>query len=272
MEMTDAYRRARRSTSVLCGVGLAWSAAQFDLKSLSLGPAGSVDLSDASVPLILACGIVYTLARCTIEFAMQPDDVRRWHLAQIDYKITVFLVRAAVLMLAAAGLYRSVKTVAYIAIAILLLLGGSALLVFAGTFAITPLMIRIRARQGRHSVAARVFEAMAWSELMVVCLIVALLVGLGLAAFRYEPLRSLWTVPPSPAAVTIFVVTAAVVVFSFYLQRIGYRKLFAFQAPFTCTRMADGTIGVSFRKGVPSTEQTEGPSTHSRGTVGDQDH
>ena len=249
MEITDAYRRARRSTSVLCGIGLAWSAAQFELKSLSLGPAGSVDLSHASVPLMLACGIVYTLTRCTIEFAMQSDDVRRWSLAQTDFKITVFLVRATLLILAAGGIYRSVETVVYIAVAALLLLVGSMFLMFVGMLAFTPIMIRIRVRQGRHSVAARVFEAMAWSEVMVVALIVAVFVAAGVASLRYEPMRSLWTVAPSPIAVALFVATAIVVVISIYFERIWYRKLFALQDMVTMSKRPNGTIGVSFVEG-----------------------
>jgi hypothetical protein len=246
MEITDAYRRARRNTSVLCGIGLAWSAAQFELKELNFGSAGSVDISHASVPLMLACGIVYTLIRCIIEYAMQSDDVRRWRLAQIDFKITVFLVRATLLILAASGLYRSVKTIVYIVVAALLLLVITVFLIFVGMLVLTPLMIRIRSHQGRCSVAARVFEALSWSELIIVVLLAAALAVSGVASLRYEPLRSMWTVAPSPFAVAIFVVTAIVMVISIYVQRIWYKKLFAFQDTCIMTKRPDGTIGVSF--------------------------
>ena len=59
MEITSAYRSARRNTSIVCGVSLAWSAAQFKLESLSIGIAGKVNLSGASIPLLLACITVY---------------------------------------------------------------------------------------------------------------------------------------------------------------------------------------------------------------------
>jgi len=253
VQISDAYRRARRNTSVLCGISLAWSAAQFDVKSLSLGPAGSFDLSGASVPLILACGIIYTLTRYTIEFAMQPDDVRRWHLAQVDFKITVFLVRATVLMLAAGGIYRSVETIVYIAIAVLLMLGASALLIVAGVFAIAPILLWIKPPRG--SPVWKIMEAESWAVLIVGVLLVTSLVGLGIASLWYEPLRSLWTVPPSPTAVAILVVAAIVVVISVFAQSILYGKLFAYEAPFTETKLSDGTIAVSFRKGVENIKQ-----------------
>ena len=113
IQLAEGYRVARKNTSIFCALGLGWSAAQFDLKSISLGPAGNLDLSGASVAIILAGGIAYTMARCTIEFAMQTKEVRRWHLAQADFKLSVFVVRATVLILAASGLSRSVETVLY---------------------------------------------------------------------------------------------------------------------------------------------------------------
>lgn len=246
LQITDAYRSAKRDTSVLCAIGLAWSAAQFELKSLNLGPAGSVDLSTASIPLILACGIAYTMARYTIEYAMQPDEVRRWRLAQADFKLSVFLVRATLVMLAAGGLNRSVETLAYVALAALILLGGSALLLFLGTLAVMPLLIFIRARQGRHSVASRAIEATAWAELIVVVVLVALLVALGVASLRYEPLRALWTVSPSPVAVGVFVAAIVGVVISLYLQRAWYAKLFASPPPFSTTKLPDGRSAITF--------------------------
>jgi len=253
VQISDAYRRARRNTSVLCAIALAWSAAQFDVKSLNVGPAGTVDLSNASVPLVLACGIIYTLARCTIEFAMQPVDVRRWYLAQVDFKITVFLVRATILMLAAGGIYRSVETVAYVAVAVLLMLFAFGLLFVVGIFSIAPILLWIKPPKG--SPVWRIMEAEGWSRIIVSILLVTSLVGLGIASLRYEPLRSLWTVPPTPTAVAIFVVATIVVVISIFAQSTLYRKLFVYEAPFTETKLSDGTIGISFRKGVENVEQ-----------------
>lgn len=103
LQISDGYRRARGTTSIFCAIALAWATAQVDFKTLSFGPAGSVDVPSASLPLILACAIAFAITRCTIEFAMQPEGVRRWSLAQADFKLTVFLVRAAALILGAGG-------------------------------------------------------------------------------------------------------------------------------------------------------------------------
>ena len=104
------YRSARRLTSLFCAVGLGWSAAQFELTSVSLGSVGVIDVTNGSIPLILACAIVYMTIKSIIGFGMQPKEVRRWSLAQLDCKLCWFLVRATLLMLAAGGLHRSVDT------------------------------------------------------------------------------------------------------------------------------------------------------------------
>ena len=252
LQISDGYRRARRTTSVLCAIALAWAAAQVDFKSLNLGPAGSVDLSNASLPLILACAIAFAITRCTIEFAMQPGNVRRWPLAQADFKLTIFLVRAAALILGAGGLYRSVETVLAVVLVVLILLVASVLLIGAGTLALTPRILAIRVRKGRHSPGGSpvwaIIEAEGWAALVTVMLLSVLFVALGVGFLLYEPLRSLWTAPPTATAVTVFVLTAIAVVISVYLQPRWYQELFVDEAPFTTKRLPDGTIGVSFRK------------------------
>lgn len=250
MEITNAYRRTRRNTSVLCGIGLAWSTAQFEFKSLNFGPIDSVDLSSASIPLILACGILYTMTRCTIEFAMQSDDVRRWRLAQTDFKINLYLVRFALLFLAAGGLYRSVKTAVYIAIAIILLLVGSAFLMFIGMIILTPLRMAIRERRGRPSAVSAVVEAEGWSILITVVLLFAVFVTLSVASIQYEPIRSLWIVVPSPLAIAIFVVTAIIMVFSIGVEKTLCEKLFAYESEsdVILSPRPDGTFGVTFKR------------------------
>lgn len=260
LQISEGYRGARRYTSVLCALGLAWSAAQFDVKSLNLGSAGVVDLSNASISLVLACGIAYMMARCMIEYAMQPDEVRQWHLAQTDFRLSLFLVQTTLLMLAAGGLNRSVDTVVYVAFGTLILMGGSFLLIFLGTMALMPLRMFFRARQGRISAASSAFEAMAWSEVIVLILVVALLVALGVASLEYELLRSLWTAPPSPIAVAIFVAAAIAVVINLKFQEFWEGKLFARPAPYTMTTLPDGSTGISFHRGK-NVQQDESQSS-----------
>lgn len=251
LQISEGYRAARRTTSILCALALAWSAAQFDLKTISLGFAGSIDLSRASVPLILVCAIAYTTARCGLEFAMQSVEVRRWRLAQTDLKLSVFLVRATILVLAASGLDRSVDTVFYVVLVALGVLVGSGLALFLGMMALMPLLIYIRSRQGRTSIASRVMESLAWAELIVVFALVALLVALGVASLYYEPLRSLWTVPPSPLALGLFVLACVAIVVSMYFQRVWYGKLFASPPAFTEQRLPDGSIQRTYHNNPP---------------------
>lgn len=243
LQLSEGYRHARRLTSILCALALAWGAAQFELKILSLGPAGSVDLSSASLPIILACAIAYAMTRCVIEFAMQPIDVRRWGLAQVDFKITVFLVRATALILGAGGLYRSVETILVVALFVAALLVASGLFIFLGMLALTPLMSALRKRKGlRASIASAVMEAMTWAMLVSLGLLIVLFLALGAAFLYYEPLRALWTVPPNVAAVVIFVLTGIAVVVSVFFEAGWSEILFAAEPPYTEELLPDGGI------------------------------
>ena len=245
------YRDARRFTSLLCVIGLGWSSAQFELKSLTLGSAGVVDLTSASIPLILTCGIAYMTAKSILGYAMQSKEVRRWHLAQIDFRIFLLLVRTTLLMLAAGGLHRSVETFAFVAAGALVIVFGWFLAYGLGMLLLVPLIVAIRRCIGRPyrgaSPVPYVAEASAWSELTVVVLIVVLLVALGVASLECGPLLALWTEPPGPVAVTVFVVTAIGVIVSYWLQGVGERNLFAKPVP-KFTKLPDGTTGVSFPK------------------------
>jgi len=106
-QLSEGYRAARRMNSFFCAIALAWSAAQFDLKTLSTGYVGNIDLSRASIPLIVASIIAYSTVRFVLEFKMQSVEVRRWGYAQTDFKISIYLVRFTILILAASGLSRS---------------------------------------------------------------------------------------------------------------------------------------------------------------------
>ena len=243
------YRDARRFTSLLCAVGLGWSSTQFELKSLTLGSAGVVDLTSGSIPLVLMSVIVYLTAKSILGYAMQSKAVRRWHLAQMDFRILLFLVRFTLLMLAAGGLHRSVETFVLVAAGALATAIGSLLAYGLGLLLLVPFLMAFRPWIGRPYRGASPFpyvaEASAWSELTVVALIVVLIVALGIASLEYGPFLTLWTEPPSPFAVTVFVVTAVVIVVSYWLQRVGESELFARPKP-TLTKQPDGTIGVSF--------------------------
>lgn len=252
LQLNDGYRSTRRTISVICAVALAWSAAQFDLKTISLGFAGSVDLSHASIPLILICAIAYASARCVLEFAMQSVEVRRWRFAQVDFKLSVLLVRATILILAASGLNRSVDTVLYVALAAVIVLVGWEVTVFIGTMVLTPLLIYVCSRQQGYkstSIASRIFEAMEWSDLIALFVFVVLFVVLGIASLHYEPLRLLWSMPLTPLAIGVFVFACVATVVSMYFQSAWYRKLFASPPTYTAgQRSHDGIIPITFHE------------------------
>ena len=239
-------------TSLLCAIAIGWSTAQFEVRSVTVGPAGTVDLANASIPLVLALAIVYMTGKTILGYAMQPKEVRRWNLAQTDFRLFLFLVRTALLMLAAGGLHRSVDTFVFVAVGVLAIVAGSMLAVVLGVMVLVPAIVGIRKAVGRPYRSASpvpyVSEASGWSELIVVVLLVGGLVAFGFSALGQEPLLAFWTAPPEPMAVTVFVVIAIGIVISYWLQGLGETKLFALPVP-SFTKHPDGTIGVTFPKG-----------------------
>lgn len=147
LNLSDAYRSSRNKTAIFCGVGLAWSAALFEIKKISLSGLGELDLSGAYIPLLISFCTLYSFTICVNEYAMQPKNVRRWRLACFDLKLTLNLVRGTLLMLAASGLNRSISTAAYIAIIVVLFIVLSLFLEIIGTIALTPLLVFIRKRK-----------------------------------------------------------------------------------------------------------------------------
>lgn len=265
LQLTEGYRHARRLTSILCALTIAWGGAQFEFKALKFDLTGSIDLSGASLPIILICAITYAMTRCTLEFAMQPIEVRRWSLAQVDFKITVFLVRLTALILGAGCLYRSLETVLVVALNFAVLLISSGVFIFAGMLALMPLRIRLRRRNGlrNNSPVWAIAEAEYWAVEITVVILLALYTVLGAGFLYYEPLRALWTVPPSVTAVAIFVLTGIAVVISVYFQIKWSQELFAYEAPYTEERLPNGRIGIVFREPPVSTPpvQVNEPNT-----------
>ena len=232
----------------LCAIGIGWSTAQFELDSLSLGPMGTINLSSASVPIVVTLGVLYFMVRYTLEFAMQSLEVRRWSLAQTDYLITLRLVQATLLLLAAGSLYRSIETFAYVILAVIAVLAASLIALFVFMFVMMPVMMFIRARQGRYGAAARAFEAYAWSKFMVAIAQITLIGALAVASVTYPPIVAFWPMPPSVTAVAIFGVLASIVALSIHAEPSWLSDLFAREPSYTEERRPDGTIGISFSK------------------------
>lgn len=250
--LSDAYRRSRNKVSLFCGIGLAWSAAQFELKKISLGEVGELDLSGASIPLLIAFCILYSFIRCIIEFAMQQKEARRWRLAGFDFKLTWNLVRGSLLMLAASGLNRSITTVAYIVISVIVFLLLSFLFQIVCVFVLTPFLMFIRNRHGRYSVIGRVLEAEAWGSVVLLILTVAALITIAFAGLYYPPLYNLWPTPPNPIPIWVVTITAIVVLISFMFEGKYMDELFALvkidKNGVITTYNEDGEKGIVFEK------------------------
>ena len=247
-QLSEGYRAARRMNSLFCTIALAWSAAQFDLKVLSVAYFTNIDLSRASIPLILTCAIIYSSIRFVLEFQMQSVEIRRWLYAQTDFKISMNLVRLTILILAASGLSRSVDTIIYIILAAICILLLYVIFWYAGAMILSFFFITLRNRRGYHSAAAGAGTAVSWAELVSVCVPAIIFIALGIASLRYKPLLSLWTTPPSPIAIGVFVFASIVIMFSFLFQSRWYRDLFVIPPDFTEETLPNGRIGITFHK------------------------
>ncbi len=265
MEIATSYRKARRNTSIFCGISIAWSAAQFDLKLLNMGALGKVDISGASIPAIFACAIIYTMVRCTIEFMMQPNEIRRWNLAQIDYKITLNLVRISLLSIAATTAFRSIETVLVVSVAALALFFIFFVLVGILLFVIIPLKKHIRIRQGRILTAGAIGTAVNLAILIVGILYILFFITLSFPAIKHLPFFDYFPPIQNQTAAIVFAITAIIITVSFFYERIMTDKIFAFE-PKTIvveTKLPNGTIGVEFKDNpnhpdyVASSSETE---------------
>lgn len=195
--LSDPVRAARRNMLVVCGLCLAWSSAQVALADPVIVVAGvSVDLQGASIPVVLAAVLIYLTVRWVIEFAMMPRHVRRWPLAQLDFRIVFFIARISLIAVAAGALDRSLWTIAAITVSLVLLAIASAVLSIGLMFVTMPIRMWARARAGRDSASNTAFESMIWAELFAVCIAVLSIIGLGIASYCYAPLRDkIWHVP-----------------------------------------------------------------------------
>ena len=246
--LSDSVRTARRNLVAVCGICLAWSTAQFALANPPIDVAGiSIALKDTSIPLLLGILLVYLTVRWGFEFAMMPRHVRRWPLAQLDFRMVLIVARFSLLAITAGALDRSLWTVVRIVVALGLLTVVSAALSYVLIFVTMPIRMRARARANRVSAASAAFEAVSWAGLFAVCLTVLGIIGLGIASYRYEPLRSaIWPVPPDPIVLSFFVFTLIVVFLSHWLLRPVISRIFAKRPSYYTERGADGELLITF--------------------------
>jgi hypothetical protein len=248
--LPESLQHARRSLVVVCGLCLAWSTAQFNLRELTVDAAGvSVDLSNGSIPLLLAMVLLYTTYRWGFEFAIMSRNLRRWPLARLDFRVVSLLARFSLLAIAAAALDRSFRSV--LAVSGLLFLLALSALVLTTVLMIPAMFIRmwIRQRAGRVSAANASFEALVWAELIAVGLTVLVTIGIVVASYSYPPLRDAVWGQQSPRIweLSAFATALVVVFMSNWLMTPLYRRLFAEPLHYWTERDDKGGLLVKFR-------------------------
>jgi hypothetical protein len=246
--LTDPVRAARRALVVVSGSCIAWSSAQFAIPDPRIDVAGvALDFKDAYIPVVLAVVLIYVVVRWGIEFTMMPRHIRRWPLAQLDFRMVLTIARFALLALAAGALDRSLWTVVIVASLIALLAVSSGILSILLMFVTMPVRMWARSRAGRLSAANAAFEAMFWAGLFAVCITVLSIIGLGIASYYYAPLReAIWAVPPNPLALSVFVVTLIGVFLSHWLLRPVTNRIFAERRGYYTERNSDGNLRIHF--------------------------
>ena len=254
IEISDAYRASRRNVSVFSGIALAWAAAQFDITKATLPLAGDVAVSQYSIPILLAVAIAYLMVRCTIEFMMQPVAVRRWALAQYDYRLTLVLAAISIPLLAASGISRSITTVSLVVVIGILLAVAYAVTTFLLTMIIMPIYLSIRSKRVKHpSIAGAAIVSTNYALALAGLFLMATIFFAGFPVlswgYRFVGLSQ----PPATLTVMVFLLSCALFTIGCFLAHEFLKKVFAFQPPYTTKldKRADGTIGVSL---IPNPE------------------
>jgi hypothetical protein len=260
LELSDAYRKSRGTVSILSGIAVAWAAAQFNFTTVKLPMLGDATLSGYGIPLILASCIVYAVTRSTIEFMMQSVDVRRWKLAQFDYKITHVVSTTSILFLSASGVTRSLHTILAIVGIGLFLAAGFFIGCFVLTIALIPIILFFRKKKRPNpSVASAVFSALSYGSIISGLGIIALIaIGGSNVLFRGYEYFGL-TETPNSISVLVFLFTAIVFVLGCFKHHVLLQKVFAFEPPFTVEtkKREDGTTLVTFRQNPNSSDKSK---------------
>ncbi len=228
-EISAAYRNSRRNTSVLSGIGIAWSAAQFEIKTMSIGTLGGANIEGASIPILISILCIYAAVRCTIEYMMQNDSVRRWPLAQLDYRITLYITRFSLIALTASTIARTGEMVLFLAGTTLIAILGFFVLVSIMMFIIMPYRMWIRHLTGRVSAASAAGESFFYSISIVglAYIVAIILIGLNIIKpFDYLGQNSQGI---TNLQLFIFSFVSLVILFSFFLDGRFLNMVFAFE-------------------------------------------
>jgi hypothetical protein len=226
MEISEGYRHSRKLVTMLCALTAAWSAAQFDLGVVNFGSIGSVDITHASIPLLLSIALLYALIRSVIEYAMQSQDIREWSLARSDFMLSVWLLRGSILLLAASQVERSPNALVFVIVGIIVFLTLAYMLQRFGTLALMPIMIHIREKEGRRNLASRAIESFYFAKFYSFLIFVSSIIFTGLLFYFNSSIRSFFSINLTGISILLITISSLVVVVSFYTEERWSELLF----------------------------------------------
>ena len=242
--LPETLTTARRNLVAVSGIAIAWATAQFTTNSPKLEIAGvAVEINIASIPILLAAVILYLMFRWGMEYAMMPRTMRRWPLAQLDFKIVSRISRFALLAVAAGALDQSIHTILRIIGALGILALATVALTFILMFVTMPIRMWARHRADRISAANAAFEAFFWAGFFAVLISIGSFIAFCIASYTNVTLRdAIWHNPPNPVALSLFVLTLVAVFLSHWLLNPITGKLFAKRPNYTTKPHPDGGI------------------------------
>lgn len=240
--LAEPVRTARRTLVIICALCIAWASAQFTIPDPKIDLGGVIlDFKNASVPIILTVLLVYATIRWIMEFAMMPRHIRRWPLAQFDFRFLLRITRFALLALAAGAVDRSLWSIKIVILSIGILAIGIIILTVLLMFFTMPIRIWARSRAGKESVASAAFEAMFWAGLFAVCIMVISIISIAIASYYYVPLQEIiWVKIPNPITLSLFIFTLIGIFLSHWFLRPILDRIFAEQSGYYTERNSNG--------------------------------
>jgi len=223
LETSEGFRKARGKLAIVAALSIAWAAAQIELKAFSLGGISTNITSGNTIFFGLLILLLYFGGRTTLEFGMQPKEVRRWRLAQIDFHISYILFRISLFVLAISIVARDQNVT-------LKALSGFAIffVLFLVIFSIVYFLLCVVYIPMGGSVANSAILAMGYSMaitfFMMVLIIIDQVHGIELLSFMPR------FIPPTISAIhTVFLLFVFLLLFvSFFRSDILLNPLFAF--------------------------------------------
>lgn len=246
----ETVRKAKRTVIIVCGLSIAWSAAQFALENNKVGIFGtSVHISSAAIPIILSSILIYTTIQWIIEFAMMPRHIRSWPMGKLDFKITFAIARLSILVISAGTLNQTISTVAMALILILAMAAASTTLSTILMFIAMPIRLRARSKAKRTSVAYAAYEALVWAGFLAIPITIAGVIAVVIASYKYTALQQLiWETPPNVISIAIFLIVLIAAFLSHWMLRPMMSKLFAEPSSYYTERHESGRKMIFFRQ------------------------